>query len=538
MSRFRRVVQSVASGYLVLAANALCYLISVRVALHFLSAERLGLWTLMSSVTLYLGLIDFGMSSSVARLLIDHKDDRGGGEYGSLIKTGVLVLVVQGIFALVMGCVLAPLVSQVEHKNPDLRPDFIALMRWQSLTVALSFATRIFSHLLSAHQRFDIVNYGQLGGWVMNLSLMWGFFIAGQGVFSLVWANLLSVLGTAAFCAAACWRLQVFPLAGAWGRASWERFREMFDYGKDVFLVAVGTLFILSSQPLIINACLGSVAQALWGLGTRAFVQIMQVTWRIFDYSSPAFSEMIVRGERALLRERYHAVLVVSASLGAVSAVCFALCNSAFITVWTHAEFAWSPANDLLLAVWMVVLSISHCHDMFVLLTKKVGGMRYVFFVEGLVFAGAACLVVGGSGLAGVVLCSIVCSTCFSGAYGLWRVARYFGLPVYEVAVGWMAPTAGVLIRFVPVAVVIWWVSNRLNWVPAGEGIPATAAAAALHASQQTAHALFHLLFKAVAGGALGGYLLLRYGLPAGFKRELLERSPRRFNPFLRRVFA
>jgi O-antigen/teichoic acid export membrane protein len=528
-------------------------LVSMPLARHFLSMERFGLWSLMSFVSIFLGLIDFSMSNSVARLLIDHKDERGGGEYGGLIKTGFLVLVVQGVLAFALGYVLAPLMCHVEDKNPELRRDFIALMRWQGGVLALTFASRIFTHLLTAHQRFDIVNYSYIAAMALNLAFLWCFFAAGQGVFSLVWASLLSLLGATLICILACWRLRLFPPAGAWGHVSWERFRELFDYGKDVFLVAVGAQLILYSQPFIITACLGSAVQGVWIIGTRVFNMVTQVTWRIFDYSSSAFSEMMVRGERELLRERYQAVVMVSASLGGVAAVCFVLCNSAFVTVWFHGRVWWPPRNDVLLGVWMMVMSVSHCHATLVVLTKKVGALRYVLLLEGVVFAGAAVLTVRRGGLPAVIVCSIVCSTCLSGAYGLWRVSRYFELPLREVALSWLAPMGKVLARFIPAAILLWWASSQLNWLPAGGagGTPGVSsagqgqgaaelsgAADLLWRTRQTWHALFDLLFKGLLGGGLGAYLLLRHGLPAAFKRELLERSPRGINPFLRRVFA
>ena len=97
MSRFRRVVHNITSSYAVLAATALYSLASVPLALHYLSKEAFALWALMSSIGGYLNLIDLGMSGSVARLLIDHKDEREIGVYGSILKTGWLVLAVQGL---------------------------------------------------------------------------------------------------------------------------------------------------------------------------------------------------------------------------------------------------------------------------------------------------------------------------------------------------------------------------------------------------------------------------------------------------------
>src|SRR4051812_28952300 len=166
MSRFRRVVHSVASGYALLIATAIYALVSWPLAMHYLSDQRFGLWGLMASIAGYLSLIDLGMSGSVARLLIDHKDDPGKGTYGGLIQTGWLVLAAQAAIIFVVGFSLAPWLSDLLHiqkpgvaESAELRTEFIALMRWQTAALALTFVTRIFSHLLQAHQRIDIYNY-------------------------------------------------------------------------------------------------------------------------------------------------------------------------------------------------------------------------------------------------------------------------------------------------------------------------------------------------------------------------------------------
>jgi len=535
MSRFRRVVHGVASGYGVLVATALFGLASVPMALHYLSKDQFGLWALMSGIGMYLSLIDLGMSGSVARLLVDHKDDRQTGAYGGLIKTGWLVLLVQGALVLVAGCALAPgLCALLKQIPPELEGDFIALVRWQSAALALGFGTRIFSHLLNAHQRVDLFNYSQMVNLVLQFALLWWFFHVGQGVFSLAWAGLLGSAAGATVCLVACWRLRLFPPPGAWGRASWSCFREVFSYGTDMFLVAVGTQLILASQTMIITRCLGLQAAAAWNVGTRAYTLVSQALWRVFDFSGPALSEMIVRGERTLLRERFKGLVILSAALSGSAAVAFVLCNATFVTVYTHGKISWSSANDLLLGVWMIVLSILHCHGAFVLLTKKIEFMRYVYFVEGIVFVSAALLVARRGGLPAVILCSVVTSTCFSGAYGIWRMSRYFGFPLREIGIRWQAPMMRVLAAFVPAAVVWWWGSERLmpGLMDAVSGLEVSGD------NPRFVAQVVRLAASALFAGAWGSYLFLRLGLPPSMQRELLHRAPKRVNPFLRRVFA
>lgn len=514
MSRFRRVIYSVASGYMVLCATAIYALASVPLALHYLSKERFALWALMTSISGYLSLIDFGMSSSVARLLIDHKDKKASGAYGGMTKTGWLVLVIQGGIIGFAGFTLAPGLADLLKIDAALRTEFVLLLRWQSAVLAFGFAVRIFSHLLYAHQRLHVINYSQMGMLALSFALLWFFFGRGHGVFSLVWANIIAALVGAGIMFVSCWKLRLFPPPGAWGRARWKYFRELFNYGKDVFLVAVGTQLIMASQTMIITRVLGLQAAAVWAIGTRVFHLVSQLVWRIADVSAPAFSEMLVRGERQILRERYKAVLVVTASLSGAAAGAYVLCNSLFVTVWTNHKVFWPAPNDILLGVWMIATAILHCHNGFVLLTKQIGFMRYVYFLEGIVFVSLALLTARWAGMAAIITSSILCSALFSGAYGVWRVSRFFNIHMREVGLDWLVPLGRVLLISIPLGCATWW---------------------AFHGIESP---LVRLAVHVLVGGSVGGYVFLRYGLPTAFQSELLRRAPRRFNPVLRRVFA
>jgi len=512
MSRFRRAIHGVASSYVLLAATALYSLASIPVALYYLDKERFGLWALMGSLVGYLSLIDAGMSGAAARLVIDHKDDRDGGHYGSLIKTGWLVFLVQGAIILAAGLVFANSFARLLAIPTELQSEFIRLVYLQCGAVALSFATRIFGLILSAHQRMDLVNYTGTLSLVVNFAAQWLFFHFGFGVLSLAWAALCATVVVVVCQCLACETLKLFPQSGGWGRASWFSFKEIFAFGKDLFLVSVGTQLIMASQTIVITRMLGLEAAAIWSVGLRVFNLVSQVIWRISDMSGAAFAEMMVRGESVRLRERYREVVILTASLSGFAAVSFALCNSLFIPLWTHGKIQWPMTSDLLLGIWMIVLAVLHCHSGFVLITKKIGFMRYVYFAEGVVFVTLSLLVARGGGLPAIIACSIVCSTVFSGAYGVRRISHYFGFSFSEVALGWLRPMASVLLFYLPIAGLLWW-------------------------SLTSASDIARLGLNALVGVSIGAYLFLRFGLPGSFQDELLGRVPARVASILKRVF-
>ena len=511
MSRFKRAIHGVASSYVLLAAAAIYSLASVPIALHYLDKERFGLWALMSTLVGYLSLIDAGMSGSAARLIIDHKDDRDGGHYGSLIKTGWLVSLVQGAIILVTGLVFANSFARLLAIPAELQPEFIRLVDLQCGVVALSFATRIFNLVLCAHQRMDLVNYAGILSLVVNFVALWLFFHFDFGVLSLAWAGLCATVVIVVCQWLACARFKLFPGRGGWGRASWFHFKEIFAYGKDIFLVSVGTQLIMASQSIIITRLLGLKSAAAWSVGTKTFNLISQAIWRVWDMSGSAFAEMVVRGEIARLRERYRAVLILTASLSGFAAVSFVLCNSLFIPLWLNSDIMWPVTNDVLLGFWMIVMAVLHCHNSFVLLTKKIGFLRWVYFVEGIVFVTLSLLVARRGGLPAIIACSIVCSIVFSGAYGVRRISRYFNFSLREVGLDWLRPMGRMLLLYLLLAALAWGALLPLSALP-------------------------RLGVNVLVSLVVGGFLFLRFGLSSDFQREILSRAPKTFGPILKRV--
>src|SRR5215210_1309533 len=121
MSRRIDFTKALASGYGVLVANALYILVSVPLALTYLSKTEFGLWALVSQLSAYLALVDFGMAGSISRALVDHKDDKRTADYGTVVKTGALVTVVQGLLVAVLGAAFAPALGAIMEIPPALR---------------------------------------------------------------------------------------------------------------------------------------------------------------------------------------------------------------------------------------------------------------------------------------------------------------------------------------------------------------------------------------------------------------------------------
>ena len=510
MSRFRRFAHGMLSSYILLAATALYSIGSVPLALHFLNNAQFGLWVVMGTLSTYLLLFDFGMTNAACRLFIDHKTNHDRSEYGGLIKSCLAVSTVQGLLIVLTGFFLGPLLTGLLAIPSELSNNFINLFNLQCAIVAMSCMTRIFMLLLLAHQRVDLINYSGVIGLLVNFLSQGLFFYLGFGLISLSLGTLAATLCVIPIQFWNCISVGVFPSAGHWGKVSWRHFHALFSLGKDIFLVLLGTQIVTATQSIIIARFIGLEAVALWGIGLRVFQLLNQALGRITDITEPVFAEMISLGEKSRLEDRYADLAIFSFSFAAWVAFCFAGGNSLFISMWTNEKIYWPVEYDLLLGAWMILLCITGRHSKLIAITKNIGFLRYIYFIEGAAFVLSSIFAVKRWGISGMLGCSIICGVLFSGSYLVWRVSTYFALPLRIVAFEWLKNMFSFILLFAPLLSLVWVCCSSLN---------------------DSIRLIINLLFS----GLVGGMLFLKFGIPCAVRSEFLNRIPQPIAQFLRR---
>jgi O-antigen/teichoic acid export membrane protein len=424
MSRVKNYLSSVAAGYLNLGTNIVYSLASVPLALHYLTREEFGLWALVTQLAWYLMLIDTGMSNATGRRLIDHKDERASGVYGSVLKTGLAVLLVQGIILWIATIFAAPLVSAVFLIPAQLAPAFERLLIFQAAISALSLPARGVGQLLFAHARTDLINLSISCAFVVNLAVTWLAFAAGSQLFSLIYGAAAAFAIAALLQCYFAYRYEFFPHSGEWGRTSWKLFAEIFTFGRKLFLITLGTNLMLTTQTMIVTRCLGLEAAAAWSVGTKVFTLLVQVVGKLFEPVGPILSEMWVRGERTRIVNRTRDVLVLCLVVSVFCGCGLTICNSTFVRLWTHGRIDWHWSFDLLLAVWLCDLIVNRILSLPVLASKELRLLGTVYVVEGVVFVSVGLWLVPRAGIVGLIALSLLCSL-ISGSYLVARNRGY-----------------------------------------------------------------------------------------------------------------
>ena len=143
------------------------------------------------------------------------------------------------------------------------------------------------------------------------------------------------------------------------------KFRELFKFGTDLFLVNVGIQLLEASQLMIVSRTMGLAAAATWSVSTKLFTLLFQMTAKVENTAVVFFSEMIVRGERDVLQLRFRQMYQFTGSVAVCSMLGAVALNPFFVTVWAGPDVLWPSINNWLIAALLILNLLLRCHTDF-----------------------------------------------------------------------------------------------------------------------------------------------------------------------------
>ncbi len=481
MSRFQEFVRGVGSSWVATCATVIYSLLSVPIALKYLTVEEFGLFVLILQVAGYFALVEIGMSAATARILVDHKDRRDGRNYGSIILTGFAVFAFQGLIILIVGFAAAPWIVGLVGVPNALAETGTLLLRWLALSSALALAFRIFGSVLYANKRLDLIHGFMGANMIFGLALLTAILAAGAGLAGLRWLFLAQAAIAVLLPILACHKLELLPKKGHWGTPSIERFRELFCFGKDIFLVNVGNQVLEASQLIIVTRTMGLTAAAIWSVSTKLLTLVYQLVTKIEGTAIVFFSEMMVRGETERLAARFRQIYQMTAAIAVVSLATVVAINAPFVSVWANASLAWSIPLSALCAVAVALNALTRCSGDLIIHTKKIAAFRYVYFLEAVLFVLLSLALSNHFGFYGILGASILCMLSFRATYTTWRMVKYFQVPAITFWWTWLKRPLLTAVMLMPFVISSSWLTSSIlnSWGQlfaafAWVGLPAT----------------------------------------------------------------
>jgi O-antigen/teichoic acid export membrane protein len=463
MQRRGVYLRGLIASYSALAANIAYSLISIPLALHYLGKEAFGLWAVVVQITTFLQLLDFGMSSGAGRLLVDDKDHRISGRYAStllslgIIRCGVGLLIVTASW--LAGPFAAMLFAIPEH----LAAIFRMVLGLQGTIVGLAMATTFFLIPLFAHNRQDLLGWGNTCLFVVYLGGLFVGFQWGWGLYALVFSSFCGLLWGLCFHATSSLRLGFLPSLAELKLPPIDSFLRMFKISRDLFLMSLGWQLLLGSPVLILSRILGLESAATWTICTKPFYILMQFLGRPMDVSMPALFEMFARSEFPRLKMRIGQLLQTTAAMTAVGAVTAALIAGPFVAVWTSGQVLWPEINFLFVGAMFGTWCVFRIPSAYVGISKDFGVMPYIYFAETLVFFLLCWLLLPSRGVLVIPASAILCHLCFSSLVGILYIRKGLSFGFAALLRSLARPSLAALI-LVPCGLLV--VQSTMNLAP------------------------------------------------------------------------
>lgn len=424
--RYRRVVLTAGGSFVNKGVTLLTGLISVPLTVHYLGAERYGLWMTISSAVAFLTFADLGLGNGLLNAVskADGLDNRTSATTAVSSAFFMLSGIAISLFAIFW--ITYPYVpwGRVFNVTSDVAisesgPAMAILVLICLINMPLGIIGRIQMGYQEGYKNQLWLSLGALLGLAgvliaiyLKAGLPWLVLAISGGP---LLATLMNGFHLFAFS-----RPHLFP---KWRHFNLANSKNLIGVGMIFFLLQFFTLLSSSVDNIVIAQVLGASAVASYAITKKLFM-IMQINQFIIQPLWPAFGEAMARKNYKWAKKTLTRTLKFSLSTGMLTALPLLIFGKSIISFWVGPELV--PSSALLVGFFFYVFLVNY------------GGTMSVFLNSGSL-VGKQCVFVGMAAISSVILQIIL-----AGPWGtigvIWAIligySLFYVIPAYRLAFG------------------------------------------------------------------------------------------------------
>ena len=352
--RYRRAGLTASATLIQRGLTITISLISVPLTIHYLGAERYGIWLTISSLLLWMALTDFGVAGNALINVLSEADGNGDRRSAQeYVSSAVWTLVGIGV---VLGLAAAACFPFIRW-NIVFRASGVPV---QELNHACALAIAFFILSLPLSVQHSVYNAYQ-DGFVANVwgistnlaSLIALIVVTGlhgglpQLVLALSGVKFVTGLGGTyyQFLHRYPW---LFPTPSA---VRWRCVRRLLTLGAKYMLTQLGAFGMMQSQPIIIAQILGPMSVIPFVVAQKVITLPMEVVYMSTAPLVPAFGEAKARNDWVWIKSAYRKASLGSLAIGLPILLVLSVAARPLIRVWAGA----SAVPEVPLILWLAV---------------------------------------------------------------------------------------------------------------------------------------------------------------------------------------
>jgi O-antigen/teichoic acid export membrane protein len=351
--RYRRAGMTASTSYLAKGLTILMSFVSVPLTVHYLGAERYGVWLTISSLLFWVALTDFGLAGNALVYVLSEtvgKGDRVSARHytaSAFWALATIALVVGVAFIIAFHFIPWRVVFRVSNATSTRELEWTCALVLTLFVINLPLS--LVRSLYKAHQDGYLANMWGIAYGVISLL---GLIIVTRfhgGLPELVVATsggpalVLLVNAYHAFIRRYPW------LSPAPSAVRWTSIRRLLKLGGKYMIMQLAALGIYQSQAIIITQMLGPSKVMIFVVAFKIMNLPVELVYLATVPFISTFEEAKARNDWNWIKSAFKNITVISVVLGVPLAAALALFAKPLILIWAGS----SAVPDLHLVLWL-----------------------------------------------------------------------------------------------------------------------------------------------------------------------------------------
>jgi O-antigen/teichoic acid export membrane protein len=361
-----------------------------------------GIWILVGSFLSFYWLFDAGFGSATQRYVSKALAENNADDANQVINTSLAIFLVLGLsvltFSFICGFTVPLFVNDKEE---------IWLVRKLLLLLGVTFAVglpmRVFSGVLSAHLRFDLLTVVCFIKDILRIGLIIVFLELGYSI----WALALITVGTDLFEYFSNFfltkRIATYTKLSI-GNINKSKFYSLFNYSWVTLAIQISEKLRFNFDSFIISSFLGVDKVTLYNVAWRLIDYLKQSVISALGLFIPVFSRIDARGDTKELQFTFLFITKISIYFTVFLSGCLAIFGRALIDIWLGESFVFAYSILLVLLAPSAIDFMQSPSIQLVYGISKHKVYLIINSIEGVLNLSISLILVGKYGLIGVAL--------------------------------------------------------------------------------------------------------------------------------------
>jgi O-antigen/teichoic acid export membrane protein len=397
-------------------------LLSIPVAVHYLSKEEIGLWAAVSAMVAYLMWMDLGVGNSTGRKIADAVVSKDPIQINIWWTATQMALWALGGLTMLIGLCLTPVFLILFKVPTHLTQDAWMLFVGTALCSAVNFPLRGVPGLLTAQERFHWVPICQgIAPW-MQLIVFFLMLRAGHGLKSYVFGTAAAQLFAFIYYRVLIATSAIRPRYDL-KEVTKSHFKELFGFSLNLAVIGFKDTFLSTLPVLILSRAAGLQAVPIYAISNRLSGMLRSLSLRVNHAFLPELTNLHIAGKHQAFLLKFRRSLLLASAVAMAGAAAVLLLNRSVVTLLAGSDFYAGDQVTAWFSLMLVVATISTTYQALLQISGNMGKTIPFSVANVLIMLVAAPMsyrIYGMAGLAAVFALQPI----LYGIYGLLRGAR------------------------------------------------------------------------------------------------------------------